>query len=69
MVSTVFPIEPCRELTQRTGAPIDLDPTVDNPADGKDPNRANDFDYSNDLTAQTKCPFTAHLRKVSFIYH
>jgi len=49
----------------KSGAPIDLDPTADNPADAEDKNRVNDFDYSNDLTAQTKCPFTAHLRKTN----
>lgn len=47
------------------GAPIDRDPTVDNLTDAKDVNKVNDFDYSDDLTAQARCPFTAHLRKVS----
>lgn len=44
------------------GAPIDRDPTQDNPVDAADPNKVNDFDYSDD-PAQVKCPFTAHLRK------
>ncbi|KIM71740.1 hypothetical protein PILCRDRAFT_16772 [Piloderma croceum F 1598] len=49
----------------KSGAPIDLDPTEDNPDNGKFKNRVNDFDYSNDLTAQIRCPFTAHLRKMN----
>jgi len=54
------------ELTQITGAPIDRDPTTDNVVDAKDINKVNDFDYSDD-TAQAKCPFTSHLRKVSYL--
>ena len=46
-----------------TGAPIDRDPISDNLADAQDPNKVNDFDYSDD-PKQVKCPFTAHLRKV-----
>ncbi|KIM91350.1 hypothetical protein PILCRDRAFT_57880 [Piloderma croceum F 1598] len=49
----------------KSGAPIDRDPTADNPADAADPNKVNDFDYSDDLTAQTRCPFSAHLRKTN----
>jgi Dyp-type peroxidase family len=48
----------------KSGAPIDRDPTQDNPADAADPNKVNDFDYSDD-PAQVKCPFTAHLRKTN----
>jgi len=48
----------------KSGAPIDRDPTQDNPADAADPNKVNDFDYSDD-PAQVRCPFTAHLRKMN----
>jgi len=48
----------------KSGAPIDRDPTHDNLADAADPNKVNDFDYSDD-PAQIKCPFTAHLRKTN----
>lgn len=50
-----------------TGAPIQLDPKADNQADAKDPNRVNDFDYldsNGNISDQTACPFSAHLRKV-----
>lgn len=58
-------MDPCEELTQITGAPIDRDPVADNLADAGDVNKVNDFDYSDDTT-QVRCPFTSHLRKVSF---
>jgi Dyp-type peroxidase family len=47
----------------KSGAPIDLDPIHDNPADAV-PSRVNDFDYSDD-PGQVKCPFSAHLRKTN----
>ena len=46
------------------GAPIDRDPNQDNLADANDPNKVNDFDYSDD-PGQIKCPFSAHLRKTN----
>lgn len=49
----------------KSGAPIDLAPTADDPALGVDPQRNNDFDYSDTLTDQTKCPFGAHVRKTN----
>jgi Dyp-type peroxidase family len=48
----------------KSGAPIDRDPSSDNPVDAADPNKVNDFNYSDD-PAQVKCPFTAHLRKTN----
>jgi len=48
----------------KSGAPIDRDPNHDNPADASDPNKVNNFNYSDD-PSQVKCPFTAHLRKTN----
>ncbi|KIJ46849.1 hypothetical protein M422DRAFT_226547 [Sphaerobolus stellatus SS14] len=48
----------------KSGAPIDRDPLADNPADAADPNKVNDFDYSDDPT-EIRCPFAAHLRKMN----
>jgi Dyp-type peroxidase family len=48
----------------KSGAPIDRDPTADNLVDAADPNKRNDFDYSDDPN-QVRCPFTAHLRKMN----
>ncbi|EIN07199.1 peroxidase TAP [Punctularia strigosozonata HHB-11173 SS5] len=52
----------------KSGAPIDLFPTADNPAIGADPTHNNDFTYNHPLpfllpTDQTYCPWTAHIRK------
>ncbi|KAJ7276838.1 fungal peroxidase [Mycena rebaudengoi] len=51
----------------KSGAPIDLAPTVDDPALGSDPDRNNDFTFShtgeNIQKNQTRCPFSAHIRK------
>jgi len=53
----------------KSGAPVFLAPLVDNPALGADPTRNNDFTYalpgqtSSNLTDQSKCPFSAHIRK------
>jgi len=47
-----------------SGAPVDRDPTQDNPADAQDVNKVNDFDYSDDPN-QVRCPFAGHLRKVN----
>ncbi|KAJ7054385.1 fungal peroxidase [Mycena amicta] len=53
----------------KSGAPVFLSPTVDNPKLGADPSKNNDFTYAApgetvaDPTDQTKCPFSAHIRK------
>ncbi|KAJ7636985.1 fungal peroxidase [Roridomyces roridus] len=53
----------------KSGAPVFLAPTQDNPQLGADPHRNNDFTYAapgqtvSDSTDQSKCPFAAHIRK------
>ncbi|KAJ7112816.1 fungal peroxidase [Mycena crocata] len=52
----------------KSGAPIFLSPNADDPALGNDSMRNNDFNYTDPggpvpPTNQTKCPFTAHIRK------
>ncbi|KAJ6560973.1 dye-decolorizing peroxidase precursor [Mycena sp. CBHHK59/15] len=51
----------------KSGAPIDLAPVFDDPALGADPSRNNDFTFSHTgetlSTNQTRCPFSAHIRK------
>nr|WAW38305.1 DyP-type peroxidase [Mycena epipterygia] len=53
----------------KSGAPVFLAPLVDDPALGADPTRNNDFTYAlpgqtvANSTDQTKCPFSAHIRK------
>ncbi|KAJ7113170.1 fungal peroxidase [Mycena epipterygia] len=53
----------------KSGAPVFLAPLVDNPALGADPTRNNNFTYAlpgqtvANSTDQTKCPFSAHIRK------
>ncbi|KIP02827.1 DyP-type peroxidase [Phlebiopsis gigantea 11061_1 CR5-6] len=49
----------------KSGAPLDLAPTVDDPALGADPQRNNLFDYGDALLDETKCPFSAHIRKTN----
>ncbi|KAJ3829209.1 fungal peroxidase [Lentinula raphanica] len=53
----------------KSGAPVDLAPTVDDPVLAADPQRNNNFNYSHpgfDITTdQTHCPFSAHLRKTN----
>ncbi|KAJ7576297.1 Dyp-type peroxidase [Mycena floridula] len=45
----------------KSGAPIDVTPLKDDPALAKDPQRINNFQFTqND---QTRCPFAAHVRK------
>jgi Dyp-type peroxidase family len=48
----------------RSGAPLVLTPEHDDPALGTDPNRNNDFSYSDDMEG-LKCPFGAHIRRVN----
>ncbi|EJD48744.1 DyP-type peroxidase [Auricularia subglabra TFB-10046 SS5] len=51
----------------KSGAPIDLTPTADDPALGADAQRNNNFTYFHDgfnlATDQSHCPFSAHIRK------
>ncbi|KAJ7113133.1 fungal peroxidase [Mycena epipterygia] len=53
----------------KSGAPVFLAPLVDDPALGADPTRNNDFTYAlpgqtvANSTDQTRCPFSAHIRK------
>lgn len=51
----------------KSGAPVDLSPTVDDPTLGADPERNNNFNYGHLLsslnTDQSRCPFSAHIRK------
>jgi Dyp-type peroxidase family len=48
----------------KSGAPLELTPSMDNPAVGADPNQNNNFDYSDDQ-GQFRCPFGAHIRKTN----
>jgi Dyp-type peroxidase family len=48
----------------RSGAPLTLAPEVDNPALGVDPNRNNDFNYSNDPRGR-QVPFGCHIRRMN----
>ncbi|KIJ24614.1 hypothetical protein M422DRAFT_194503, partial [Sphaerobolus stellatus SS14] len=53
----------------KSGAPVDLTPVFDDPVLGADPTRNNNFNFSfpgEDLTSnQTRCPFSAHIRKTA----
>ena len=48
----------------RSGAPLMLAPDVDNPALGADPQRNNDFNYSNDPRGR-QAPFGCHIRRMN----
>jgi Dyp-type peroxidase family len=48
----------------RSGAPLVLTPEHDDPTLGADPNRNNQFSYSDDMEG-LKCPFSAHIRRVN----
>src|SRR5215469_306615 len=48
----------------RSGAPLVLAPEHDDPVLGADPNRNNQFSYSDDMEG-LKCPFSAHIRRVN----
>ncbi|KAJ7738214.1 fungal peroxidase [Mycena olivaceomarginata] len=51
----------------KSGAPVDLAPLFDNPELGADPTRNNNFTFEHPdatlSTNQTRCPFSAHIRK------
>ncbi|THH05549.1 dyp-type peroxidase [Phellinidium pouzarii] len=49
----------------KSGAPVYLTPTHDNPKLAADKQHNNDFDYSEDPLDQTRCPFAAHIRKAN----
>lgn len=74
--SIVFPELPKEDASQlfgarlfgrwKSGAPIDITPTKDDPVLAKDPQRNNNFNFGgDDQTDQTKCPFAAHIRKTN----
>jgi deferrochelatase/peroxidase EfeB len=48
----------------RSGAPLTLAPDVDNPTLGADPQRNNDFNYSNDPRGR-QAPFGCHIRRMN----
>ncbi|HEX6353353.1 peroxidase [Actinophytocola sp.] len=48
----------------RSGAPLALTPTEDDPAIGADPNRVNDFDYADDPRG-LKTPLGSHIRRMN----
>ncbi|KAJ6563614.1 fungal peroxidase [Mycena vulgaris] len=51
----------------KSGAPVDLAPLFDDPTLGADPTRNNNFTFAHSDsvlgTNQTRCPFSAHIRK------
>ncbi|KAI0804737.1 peroxidase [Irpex lacteus] len=53
----------------KSGAPIDLSPDVDDASLGTDPQRNNNFNYTHagsDITSdESRCPFSAHIRKTN----
>ncbi|KAF8831066.1 hypothetical protein HHX47_DHR1000279 [Lentinula edodes] len=53
----------------KSGAPVDLAPTVDDPVLAADPQQNNNFNYTHpgfdEATDQTHCPFSAHVRKTN----
>src|SRR5215468_1998923 len=48
----------------RSGAPLTLAPEVDNPALGTDPQRNNDFNYSDDPRGR-QTPFRCHIQRMN----
>nr|UQK85149.1 dye decolorizing peroxidase [uncultured fungus] len=49
----------------KSGAPIDITPLKDDPQLADDAERNNNFNYSDTLNVQDRCPFTAHIRKTN----
>jgi Dyp-type peroxidase family len=51
----------------KSGAPVDVTPTQDDPALGADPSRNDNFrfDFPGDKLTQDRCPFAAHVRKTN----
>ncbi|EJD06642.1 Dyp-type peroxidase [Fomitiporia mediterranea MF3/22] len=49
----------------KSGAPIELAPTADDPKLAEDKQRNNNFDFKDSFSDQTKCPFAAHIRKTN----
>ncbi|MCJ1403005.1 hypothetical protein MMC11_006227 [Xylographa trunciseda] len=69
-----LPVEQGSELLRsrlvgrwKSGAPVDLAPTTDDPSLGADPLRNNNFSYNfpDDQKTQDRCPFAAHIRKTN----
>jgi Dyp-type peroxidase family len=48
----------------KSGTPLALAPTEDDPAMASDPQRINNFDFSDDQ-GERRCPFGAHIRKTN----
>lgn len=48
----------------RSGAPLNLSPTADDPALGADPMRNNDFDFADDARGMM-CPHASHMRRMN----
>ena len=48
----------------KSGAPLAVTPTQDNPTVGFDPQQNNNFDFANDQ-GERSCPFGAHIRKTN----
>ncbi|KAJ7676453.1 hypothetical protein B0H17DRAFT_1170464 [Mycena rosella] len=67
--SSEFSGTPLSDLITQQGAPVFLAPLIDDPALGANPTRNNNFTYAGpgqtvaSSTDQTKCPFSAHIRK------
>ena len=51
----------------KSGAPVQLAPLMDDPALAADPQRNNNFNYTegDGLNSQDRCPFSAHVRKTN----
>lgn len=50
-----------------SGAPVVNNPIHDNPDEGSDDSKVNNFSYREDPD-EVKCPFAAHLRKLNLIF-
>ncbi|KAG8917917.1 hypothetical protein FRC01_002129 [Tulasnella sp. 417] len=49
----------------KSGAPIDLAPERDDPTLARDLEKINNFDFQTPDPGQSRCPFTAHIRKTA----